>query len=189
MAEEDLEIVYEEANEAMGKSVQSYRKDMLRIRTGRASTSLLDGIMVDYYGSATPLNQLANLSAPDPRLLVVTAFDKGSLNDIERAIQASQLGLNPANDGKVIRISVPPLTEERRKQLVKQVKKMAEEHKIGVREARRDAIAMVKELETDGSLPKDDRHRADKHIQDLTNEFSKKIDELTSQKEQEVLEV
>jgi len=189
MSEEDLEIVYEEARDAMDKSLASYRKDLLRIRTGRASTSLLDGIMVDYYGSATPLNQLANLSAPDPRMLVVTAFDKGSLNDIEKAIQSSELGLNPANDGKVIRISVPPLTEERRKDLVKQVKKMAEDHKVGVREARRDAIAMLKELESDGSLPKDDRHRADKYVQDLTNDFTGQIDTLTSQKEQEVLEV
>jgi ribosome recycling factor len=189
MAEEDLEIVYVEAGDAMDKTVKSYRKDLLRIRTGRASTALLDGILVDYYGSSTPLNQLANLSAPDPRLLVVTAFDKGSLDDIEKAIQASELGLNPANDGKVIRISVPPLTEERRKDLVKQVKKIAEEHKVGVREARREAIGMLKDLETDGSLPKDDRHRADKHIQDLTDEFTSKIDGLTAQKEQEVLEV
>ncbi|MFT5443007.1 MAG: ribosome recycling factor, partial [Myxococcota bacterium] len=150
MADEELEIVYEEAKDAMERSIASYRKELLRIRTGRASTSLLDGIMVDYYGTATALNQLANLSAPDPRMLVVTAFDKGSLNDIEKAIQASELGLNPANDGKVIRISIPPLTEERRKDLVKQVKKSAEEHKIGVREARRDAIAMLKDLETDG---------------------------------------
>ncbi len=189
MAEEDLEIVYEAANEAMEKSVKSYRKDLLRIRTGRASTSLLDGIMVEYYGTPTPLNQLGNLSAPDPRLLVVTAFDKGALNDIEKAIQASELGLNPANDGKVIRISVPPLTEERRRELVKQVKKIAEDHKIGVREGRKDALAMLKDLESDGSIPKDDRHRADKHIQELTNEYTGKIDELTAQKEQEVLEV
>lgn len=189
MAEEDLEIVYAEVNEAMEKTLKSYRKDLLRIRTGRASTALLDGIMVDYYGTATPLNQLANLSAPDPRLLVVAAFDKGSLGDIEKAIQASELGLNPANDGKVIRITVPPLTEERRKELVKQVKKIAEDHKVGLREARRDGIAILKELENDGSLPKDDRHRADKHVQDLTNEFTGKLEELTAQKEQEVLEV
>lgn len=189
MAEEDLELVYDETKEAMEKSVASFRKDLLRIRTGRASTSLLDGITVEYYGAQTPLNQLANLSAPDPRMLVVTAFDKSTLNDIERAIQGSDLGLNPANDGKVIRISIPPLTEERRKELVKQVRKSAEEHKVGVREARRDAMGMLKDLETDGSLPKDDRHRADKHVQDLTNDYVGKIDELTQQKEQEVLEV
>jgi len=189
MAEEDLEMIYEEASEAMEKSVKSYRKDLLRVRTGRASTALLDGVMVDYYGSSTPLNQLANLSAPDPRLLVVAAFDKGALNDIEKAILASDIGLTPANDGKVIRISVPPLTEERRRDLVKQVKKIAEEHKVGVREARREAIAMLKDMENDGSLPKDDRHRADKQVQDLTNEFTGQIDTLTAQKEREVLEV
>ncbi len=189
MAEEDLELVYEEAKDAMEKSVKSFRKDLLRIRTGRASTALLDGIVVDYYGSPTPLNQLANLSAPDPRMLVVTAFDKGTLGDIERAIQASELGLNPANDGKVIRISIPPLTEERRKELVKQVRKSAEEHKVGVREGRRDAMGMLKDLEGDGSLPKDDRRRGDKHVQDLTDDYVGQIDTLTEQKEQEVLEV
>lgn len=189
MGEEDLAVVYEETREAMEKSVKSYRKDLNRIRTGRASTSLLDGILVDYYGSQTPLNQLANLSAPDPRLLIVTAFDNGALGEIERAIQASELGLNPSNDGKVIRISVPPLTEERRRELVKHVRKSAEEHKVGVREARREAIGMLKELEGDGSLPKDDRRRADKHIQELTNDYIGKLDELTEHKEQEVLEV
>ncbi len=189
MADEDLEIVYDEARGAMDKSVASFRKDLLRIRTGRASTALLDGITVDYYGSQTPLNQLANLSAPDPRLILVAAFDKSVLNDIEKAILASDIGLTPANDGKVIRITVPPLTEDRRKDLVKQVKKKAEEHKVGVREARREAIGMLKDLEGDGSLPKDDRHRADKHVQDLTNEFTGTIDELTAKKEQEVLEV
>jgi len=189
MADEDLELILDDAREGMEKSLQSYRKDLLRVRTGRASTALLDGIMVDYYGTATPLNQLSNMSAPDPRLLVISPFDKGALNDIEKAVQASDIGLTPANDGKVIRISVPPLTEERRKDLVKQVKKMAEEHKVGVREARREAMAMTKEMESDGSLPKDDRHRADKKIQDLTDEFIGKIDERMSQKETEVLEV
>ncbi len=115
MADEDVELVIDEAKEAMKKSLKSYRKDLLRIRTGRASTALLDGITVDYYGSATPLNQLANLSTPDPRLIVVSPFDKGGLNDIEKAVLASDIGRTPANDGKVIRTSVPPLTEEPRK--------------------------------------------------------------------------
>jgi ribosome recycling factor len=189
MADEDLELILDDTREGMEKSVQSYRKDLQRIRTGRASTAILDGILVDYYGSPTPLNQLANMSAPDPRLLVISPFDKGALNDIEKAVQASDIGLTPANDGKVIRISVPPLTEERRKNLVKQVKKMAEEHKVGVRDARREAMAMTKEMESDGSLPKDDRHRADKTVQDLTDEFTGKIDDATAQKEKEVLEV
>jgi ribosome recycling factor len=189
MADGDLELVLEEGREAMEKATTSYRRDLLKIRTGRASTALLDGLTVDYYGAATALNQLANLSAPDPRLLVVSPFDKNTLGDIERAIQASDLGLTPANDGKVIRISIPPLTEERRKVLVKQVRKIAEGHKVGIREARRDALSLLKEMEGDGSLPKDDRHRADKHVQDITDEYTKKIDEMTAQKEKEVLEV
>jgi ribosome recycling factor len=189
MADEDLELILDESREAMEKASNSYRRDLLKIRTGRASTALLDGITVEYYGAPTALNQLANLSAPDPRLLVISPFDKGTLGDIERAIQASDLGLTPANDGKVIRISIPPLTEERRKELVKQVRKMAEGHKVGIREARRDGMSMLKDLESDGSLPKDDRHRADKQVQDLTDEYTKKVDELTAQKEKEVLEV
>jgi len=189
MADEDLELVLEEGREAMEKATSSYRRDLLKIRTGRASTALLDGITVDYYGAATALNQLANLSAPDPRLLVISAFDKNILGDIERSIQASDLGLTPANDGKVIRISIPPLTEERRKELVKQVRKMAEGHKVGIREARRDALSLLKDLESDGSLPKDDRHREEKRVQALTDDFVKKIDELCEQKESEILQV
>jgi ribosome recycling factor len=189
MADGDLELVLEESRDAMEKASKSYRRDLLKIRTGRASTALLDGITVDYYGAATALNQLANLSAPDPRLLVISPFDKSALGDIERAIQTSDLGLTPANDGKVIRISVPPLTEERRKDLVKQVRRMAEGHKVGIREARRDSLSMLKDMEGDGSLPQDDRRRADKQVQDITDEYTKKIDEMTAQKEKEVLEV
>lgn len=189
MADENVELVLEVTSDAMEKSTKSYRRDLLRVRTGRASTALLDGIMVDYYGTPTALNQLANLSTPDPRLIVISPFDKGAAGEIERAIQSSNLGLTPANDGKVIRISIPPLTEERRKELVKQVKKLAEEHKVGVREGRREALAQLKELESEGSLPKDDRHRADKQVQDLTDKYTGAIDELTVQKEKEVLEV
>ncbi len=189
MADDDSGIVIEEADEAMEKSIRSLRKDLQKVRTGRASTALLDGLQVDYFGTATPLNQLANLSAPDPRLLVVNPYDKSSIGAIERAIQTSDTGLTPANDGKLVRISIPPLTEERRKDLVKQVKKMAEGHKLGVREARRDALALLKEMEGDGQLPIDDRRRAEKEVQDLTDRFVGKIDEMTSQKESEVLEV
>lgn len=189
MADEDADLIIDDARDGMDKSVASLRKDLTRVRTGRASTALLDGITVDYYGTPTPIIQLANLSTPDPRLIVISPFDKGALNDIEKAVLASDVGLTPANDGKVIRISVPPLTEERRKDLVKQVKKIAEEHKIGIREARREAISMLKEMEGDSSLPKDDRHRADKKVQGLTDDFTRKIDEMTSQKEKEVLEV
>ncbi len=178
-----------EAREAMGKSIENYRQQLLKVRTGRASTSLLDGLMVDYFDNPTPLKQLASLSVPDPRTIVISPFDKTVLGAIERAIQASNLGLTPSNDGKVIRIGIPPLTEERRKDLVKQVRKSAEEHRVSVREGRRDALGMLKDLESDDGLPKDDRRRADKMVQDMTDEFVKKVDELTAQKEKEVLEV
>ena len=189
MADDDTGLVLDEAREAMDKSIQSFRRDLQRIRTGRATTALLDGVTVDYFGAPTPLNQLANLTVPDPRLIVISAYDKSCLPDIEKAILASALGLTPNNDGKVIRISIPPLTEERRKELVKQVRKLAEDHKVGVREARRDAVSLLKELESDGTLPRDDRHRADKKVQELTDGFIEKLGDMTSEKEKEVLEV
>ena len=188
-AEEEVELVIEEAREAMSKTLDSFKRDLLKVRTGRASTTLVDGLMVDYFDTPTPIKQLASLSVPDPRMIVISPFDKSAISNIERAIQTSDLGVTPSNDGKVIRIAIPPLTEERRKVLVKQVRKMAEEHRIGVREGRRDGVASLKQLEADGTLPQDDRHRAEKAVQDLTDEFVKKIDELTAQKEKEVLEV
>ena len=189
MADDESGIVIEESDDAMEKSIRSLRRDLQKVRTGRASTALLDGLQVDYFGTSTPLNQLASLSAPDPRLLVVNPYDKSAIGAIERAIQMSDTGLTPANDGKLVRISIPPLTEERRKDLVKQVKKMAEGHKLGIREARREALALLKDMEGDGQLPIDDRRRAEKKVQDLTDEFVGKIDEMTAQKESEVLEV
>lgn len=189
LADDDVGIVLEETREAMEKSIRSLRHELQRIRTGRANTALLEGIQIDYYGAPTPLNQLANLSAPDPRLIVISPYDKGSLQAIEKAIQASDLGLTPANDGKLIRIPIPPLTEERRKEFVKQVKRHAEHHKLGVREARREGLAMLKEFESEGSLPADDRRRADKKVQDLTDQYVKKIDDGSAQKEKEILQV
>jgi ribosome recycling factor len=189
MADDDAGMVIEEAREAMDKAIRSFRRDLLKVRTGRASTAILDGLQVEYFGTLTPLNQLANLAAPDARLLVINPYDKSAIAEIERAIQGSDLGVTPANDGKLIRISIPPLTEERRKDLVKQVRKEAEGHKVGVREARRDALSMLKDMEGEGLLPKDDRRRADKQTEDLTAGFVSKIDEMTAQKETEVLEV
>ena len=180
--------IIEDARERMGKSVESFRSDLTRLRTGRAHPSLLDHVMVNYYGTPTPLNQLATLSVPDPRMIVVSPFDKSSIGSIEKTIRGSDLGLTPTNDGKVIRIQIPPLTEERRKTLVRQVRKIAEDHRIRVRDARRDALSLLKDLEDDG-LSKDDRHRAEKRVQDLTDEYVKKIDEQTAQKEKDVLEV
>lgn len=189
MADEDVAIVLEEAKADMDRAVRRFGAELQKIRTGRANPAILDGVQVDYYGTPTALNQLATLSAPDPRLIVVAPFDKGSLAEIERAIQSAGLGLTPNNDGKVIRLPIPPLTEERRKELVKQIKKTSEEHKIGVREARRGAVSMLKELESDGSVPADDRRRIEKTVQDLTDQFVGKIDAMTQEKEEEILQV
>ena len=184
----DVEVVVEETRDAMDKALRSLRHELQKVRTGRANVQLLDGIQAEYYGTQTPLNQMANLTTPDPRLIVIAPYDKSSINAIEKAIQASDLGLTPQNDGKVVRIPIPPLTEERRKELVKQVHKASEDHKVGVREARREGLALLRDLERDG-LSSDDRHRADKNVQDLTDDFTKKIDEVMTQKEKEVLEV
>ncbi len=189
MSDEEVAIVLDQAKEEMDKAIRSLRIDLQKVRTGRANPQLLDGIQVDYYGTPTPLNQLANLTAPDPRMIVVSPFDKGALAAIERAIQTADLGLTPSNDGKLVRIPIPALTEERRKELVKQVKKTAEEHKIGVREARRAAVAMLKDLEGEGSVPMDERRRGEKTIQDLTDAHTGKVDEMTSAKEEEILQV
>lgn len=190
MAQGTPDKTIEGAKSGMEKSLQSLRHDLQRVRTGRANTTLLDGVSVDYYGTPTPLNQLANLTVPDPRLIVIAPYDKGALHAIEKAIQTAQhLGLSPNNDGKVVRIPIPALTEERRKELVKQVKKMAEEHKLGVRESRRLALAELKAQESDGILPNDDKHRFDKKVQDLTDEFVKKIDDTCAAKEKEILQV
>ena len=188
-AEEDIALVLDETDSAMEKTIESLRKELQRVRTGRASTSLLDGVLVDYFDSSTPLNQLANLTTPDARLIVVSPYDKSSLSGIEKAVQASDLGLTPNNDGSVIRLAIPPLTEERRKDLVKQVRKIAEGRKVSIREARRDAIVMLKQLEEDSGLGKDDRRRAEGKVQELTDRFTRKIDDQAAEKEKEVLEV
>jgi len=189
MADEDVTLVLDETVEAMKKSIEHLRHDLQKIRTGRANTSLLDGIQVDYFGTATPLNQLATLSAPDPRLIVISPFDKSCIGDVEKAIQASDLGLTPANDGKVVRIPIPALTEERRKELVKHVHKVAEKHKVGVREARRDGLALLKDSQKDRAISEDQRHRAEKKVQDLTDEHTGTIDAMCAQKEKEIMEV
>jgi ribosome recycling factor len=185
---DDVALVQEEAKAGMEKALRSLRAELQKVRTGRASAALLDGIQVDYYGTPTPINQLANLSTPDPRLIVVSPYDKGSFQDIEKAILKSDLGLSPSNDGKVVRVPVPPLNEERRKELVKHVHRSAEDHKVGVREARRDAISLLKDLVSDG-LSEDDKRREDKKIEALTADFVKQIDEMAASKEAEILQV
>ena len=189
MAQQDLSLVLDEAREGMDKAVRSLRGDLQKIRTGRATTALLDGVQVDYYGTPTPLNQMSNLTTPDPRLIVISPYDKSMIQPIEKAIQTSGLGLTPSNDGKVVRIPIPPLTGERRKELVKRVHRLSEDHKVGVREARRDALSMLKDLVSDGDVPQDDGRQAEKKIQALTDDFVNKIDETSSQKEEEILQV
>jgi ribosome recycling factor len=159
------------------------------VRTGRASAALLDRVNVDYYGTPTPLRQLATINVPEPRLLTVQPFDPNSLSAIERAIQESDLGLNPANDGKIIRLPIPQLTEERRKELVKIVRHIAEEGRVAVRNIRRDAIHHLKELSNKGEVGSDEEHRAEEQVQKLTDAHTKSIDELLQHKEQEIMEV
>ena len=187
--EEEIQLVSDEARDAMDKTIERYKRELVKVRTGRANPAQMDGLMVDYFDTPTPLKQLASLSVPDPRMIVISPFDKTIISNIEKAIQTSDMGVTPTNDGKVVRIAIPPLNEERRKQLVRQVKKTAEEYRVSIRESRREALSLLKDLESDGTLPKDDRHRAEKSIQDLTDQYVGKVDELTASKETEVLEV
>ena len=189
MADDDVALVLRGGEGApWRRPLRSLRAELQKVRTGRASTALLDGIQVDYYGTPTPLNQLANLSTPDPRLIVISPYDKGVFQEIEKAILKADLGLSPSNDGKVVRVPIPPLTEERRKELVKHVHRLAEDHKVGVREARRDALALLKDLAAEG-LSEDDKRREEKKIQALTDDFVKQIDQMTASKEEEILQV
>ena len=183
-----LQEIYEDTREGMAKTITSLNNELKRVRTGRASISLLDGIRVDYYGTITPLNQMATLSVPESRLIVIQPWDVSVIKDIEKAILKSDLGLTPSNDGKLIRISVPPLTEERRKQLVKVVHKITEDHKIGIRNLRRDANELIKELKKDGDVSEDAAFKGQDEIQKITDEFIKRIDALYAEKEKEILE-
>ena len=173
----------------MDKAIQSYSRELASIRAGRANASLLDRITVDYYGAPTPVNQLAGISVPEARLLVIQPYDKTVLGDIEKAILKSDIGLNPSNDGSVIRLSIPMLTEERRKELVKNVKKESEEAKIAIRNIRRDGNDDLKKLEKNGEITEDDLRGYNDDIQKLTDEYISKIDALTKEKEKEILEV
>lgn len=183
-----IDLVIEEAKETMGKSVASLKNELKRVRTGRASLSLLDGIKVDYYGTSTPLNQIASLAVPESRLMTIQPWDASVIKDIEKAILKSDLGLTPGNDGKVVRISVPPLTEERRKSLVKVIHKMSEEHKVAIRNIRRDANEQLKTMKKDGDISEDEAFKAQEKIQKMTDDFIKMIDAVYAEKEKEILE-
>jgi ribosome recycling factor len=182
------EEVFADAKERMVKTLRALESNFSRVRTGRASLSLLDGVRVDYYGSQLPLNQVASLSVPEPRTILISPWDAKVLGEIERAVLKSELGLTPINDGKVIRINIPPLTEERRKELVKVVRKMAEESKVAVRNIRRDANETLKELKKEKEISEDDLFRAQDQVQKLTDDYIKKVDQALAAKEKEILE-
>jgi ribosome recycling factor len=172
----------------MSKSIASLKKELNRLRTGRASLSILDGIKVDYYGTLTPLNQMATLAVPESRSITIQPWDVSVIKEIEKAILKSDLGLTPSNDGKIIRISIPPLTEERRKELVKVVHKMCEDYKVSVRNIRRDANELLKSMKKDGEISEDDAFKAQDQVQKITDEQIKLIDECDKEKEKEILE-
>ena len=184
-----IDDLMQDAQRRMDKSIEATRGELNSVRTGRASAALLDRIQVDYYGQKTPLRQLATINVPEPRLLTIQPFDPSSLKTIERAIQESDLGLTPSNDGKTIRLPIPQLTEERRKELVRYVRQLAEEGRVAVRNVRRDIIHHLKDLVDSGEVGADEEHRAEDRVQKLTDEHTKAIDELLKHKEAEIMEV
>jgi len=183
------DAIFTQLQKEMDGSVSAFRRDLTKLRTGRASTALLEHIVVEYYGASTPLNQLSTLSAPEPRLLVIQPFDRSAMVEIEKAILKSDLGLTPNNDGKVIRIPIPQLTEERRKELVKHVKKIAEEHRVSVRNHRRVCIEHLKEAEKKKQITADEAKHGQERVQKITDEFIGRIDHIVKAKEEEVIAV
>jgi ribosome recycling factor len=184
-----MKDVLKDTRDRMQKSVESIKNEFRTLRTGRASAALFEKIRVDYYGQMTPLSQVSNISIPEARLVVIQPWDKNLIGEIEKAIQKSELSLNPSNDGKVIRLSIPPLTEQRRKDLVKVAKNTAENGRVAVRNIRRDAIDSLKELEKEKLISEDERKNGEQEIQKLTDEHVKIIGELLDEKEQDIMEV
>lgn len=183
------ESVKSDAKSRMEKTLQALRRELASLRAGRAAPSLLDKIEVEYYGTMTPLNQLSNISVPEPRLLVIQPWDKSAISAIEKALQKSELGITPTNDGDVIRINIPPLTEERRAELVRVVKKTGEEAKVSIRNIRRDANDEYKKMEKSGDLSEDEARRCQEEVQKLTDDFVKQIDEAVTSKEKDIMTV
>jgi ribosome recycling factor len=184
-----IEDFLADAKRRMDKSIEATHHEFNSIRTGRASPALLDRVTIDYYGTPTPLKSLASISAPEPRLLVVQPFDPGAIKNIERAIMESDLGLTPSNDGKVVRLPIPSLTEERRKDLVKVVRRVAEDGKVAIRNVRRDVMQHLKELVVNGEVGDDEERRAEAQVQKITDDHTKSIDDLLKVKEAEIMEV
>ncbi|TYT75745.1 ribosome recycling factor [Desulfobotulus mexicanus] len=183
-----LDTVYSETQEKMARAIDGLKAELLKVRTGRASANMLDSVRVDYYGTLTPLHQMASISTPESRLLVIQPWDATAMKEIEKGILKANVGLTPSNDGKVIRISIPPLTEERRKDIVKQVGKTCEEYKVGVRNLRRDANESLKAFKKDGDISEDELFKGQDQIQKLTDDYIRQIEDLQKVKEKEVLE-
>lgn len=183
-----IDDIFQETSEKMGKAIESLKREMQKVRTGRASLNLFDGVKVDYYGTLTPLNQMASLAIPESRLITIQPWDATAIKEIEKAILKANLGLTPTNDGKLVRVSIPPLTEQRRKEIAKQIHKTCEDHKVGIRNIRRDSNELFKELKKDGEIAEDDMFKAQDRVQKMTDEFVKKIDAIDKEKEKEILE-
>ncbi|MDY6795921.1 MAG: ribosome recycling factor [Actinomycetota bacterium] len=184
-----VEDILKDAKRRMRKSVEHTKEDFATIRTGRASASLLNRVNVDYYGQSTPLNQIASIGVPEPSLLVISPYDKSVIEDVEKAILQSDLGLTPMNDGNVVRLPIPKLTEERRKELTRLVRSKAEEGRVSIRNIRRDAIDELRDFEKEGEITKDDLHRGQDEVQKLTDRFIKEMDKMLKVKEKELMEV
>jgi ribosome recycling factor len=184
-----LDEVFKELRAGIEKAIEALRRDLSKVRTGRAHAGMLDSLRVDYYGVATPINQMANVSVPEPRLITVKPWEKGQVKAIEKAIRESDLGLNPQTDGEIIRLPIPPLTEERRRDMVKLTKKHGEECKVAVRKHRRDANEMIQSLDKDGDVSGDDADRALKKVEEVVAEGIKLIDQVIAAKEKDILEV
>lgn len=185
----ELQRIIDDTKKKMDEAIIYYKKELSHVRAGKAKTSLLDGVKVDYYGSQTPLNQLANVSAPEARLLTVQPFDQSAMEDIEKAIMSAGLGLNPSNDGNIIRIPLPILSEERRKELVSRVKEIAEDTRISIRNTRRDANDEIKKKVDQESLPADSKYEAEEEIQEITDKHTERVDELLEKKKKEIMTV
>lgn len=183
-----IDSVYDDAREGMDASIDALKNEFKKIRTGRASVALFEGIKINYYGTLTPLNQVASLSVPESRLIVIKPWDQSVIGEIEKELLKSELGLTPMNDGKVIRISIPPLTEERRKELVKVVCKIAEGHKVSIRNIRRDTNELLKDLKKDGEISEDDFYKAQDKVQKITDDHIRLVDQTCREKEKEILE-
>jgi ribosome recycling factor len=184
-----LNDVLKDLQANLDKGIEAFKRDLTKVRTGRANLAILDGVRVDYYGTPTPLNQVASLNVADPRLITIKPWERNLIPEIEKAVRSAQLGLNPSSDGEIVRLPMPALTQERRQELVKLVKKMAEEGKVALRAARRDSNEMLKELLKDGGITEDDERNGLKKVQETTDKAVAKIDEILAKKEGEILEV